>query len=96
MRLLPLALAACLFPSLAAAQCGGGFQQFVSQLKDEAVQAGYDTSTVNAFFAGTRQDERVLRADRAQGVFQKPFIEFSRATDLAGPPPARAANVADP
>ncbi|WP_417475779.1 lytic murein transglycosylase [Leisingera sp.] len=78
MRLLPLALAACLSPSLAAAQCGGGFQQFVSQLKDEAVQAGYDTSTVNAFFAGTRQDERVLRADRAQGVFQKPFIEFSR------------------
>lgn len=78
MRLLPLALAASLLPAIAAAQCGGQFQQFVSQLKDEAVQAGFDGGTVSAFFAGTRQDGRVLKADRAQGVFQKPFIEFSR------------------
>ncbi|KIC15424.1 lytic murein transglycosylase [Leisingera sp. ANG-Vp] len=78
MRLLPFVLAAGLLPAAAAAQCGGGFQNFVKLMKDEAVQAGYDTATVNAFFAGTRQDSRVLKADRGQGVFQKPFIEFSR------------------
>ena len=78
MRLLPFVLAAGLLPAAATAQCGGGFQNFVTLMKDEAVQAGYDAATVNAFFAGTRQDSRVLKADRGQGVFQKPFIEFSR------------------
>ncbi|UWQ33102.1 lytic murein transglycosylase [Leisingera sp. M527] len=78
MRLMPFVLAASLLPAAATAQCGGGFQNFVKLMKDEAVQAGYDTSTVNAFFSGTRKDARVLKADRAQGVFQKPFIEFTR------------------
>lgn len=78
MRLLPFALAVSLLPAAAAAQCGGGFQNFVKLLKDEAVQAGYGVTTVNAFFDGTRQNRRVLEADRAQGVFQKPFIDFSR------------------
>ncbi|OED48415.1 lytic murein transglycosylase [Leisingera sp. S232] len=78
MRLLPFVLVAALLPAAARAQCGGGFQNFVNQMKDEAVQAGYDTATVNAFFAGARQDDRVLKADRGQGVFQKPFIDFSR------------------
>lgn len=65
-------------PSLAAAQCGGNFQNFVRGLKDEAVSAGYAINTVNEFFNGVSQDQKVLRADRSQGVFQKPFIEFSR------------------
>jgi lytic murein transglycosylase len=39
---------------------------------------GYDKSTVNAFFANVAQDPRTLKADRAQGVFQKPFLEFSQ------------------
>lgn len=65
-------------PSLAAAQCGGNFQNFVRDLKDEAVSAGYAINTVNGFFNGVSQDQKVLRADRSQGVFQKPFIEFSR------------------
>ena len=78
MRLLPFALTAMLLPAAVSAQCGGGFQNFVKLMKDEAVQAGYDTATVNAFFSGTRQDPKVLKADRGQGVFQKPFIEFSR------------------
>ncbi|MEM9124486.1 MAG: lytic murein transglycosylase [Pseudomonadota bacterium] len=67
-----------LLASPALAQCGGGFNQFVNGLKAEAVQKGFDTSTVNAFFQGVRQDDAVLRADRAQGVFQKPFVDFSR------------------
>ncbi len=62
----------------ASAQCGGNFNRFVTQLKDEAVSTGYDINTVNAFFSGTAKDPKVLNADRAQGVFQKPFIDFSR------------------
>lgn len=78
MRILPLALAALLMPAAAFAQCGGSFSSFVKSLKQEAVTAGYDTATVNGFFKGARQDPKVLKADRAQGVFQKPFIDFSR------------------
>ncbi len=78
MRLLPGILAAALFASPAFSQCGGGFNNFVNGLKAEAVNKGFDSATVNGFFQGVHQDGAVLRADRAQGVFQKPFIEFSR------------------
>jgi lytic murein transglycosylase len=78
MRLLPLTLAALLLPGAVFAQCGGSFSGFVNSLKQEAVTAGYDTATVNGFFKGAQLDPKVLKADRAQGVFQKPFIEFSR------------------
>ncbi|WP_037311199.1 lytic murein transglycosylase [Ruegeria halocynthiae] len=78
MRFVSGLLAAALFATPAFAQCGGGFNSFVKGLKAEAGQQGFDTSTVNAFFNGVQQDNAVLRADRAQGVFQKPFIDFSR------------------
>ncbi|MEQ3670456.1 lytic murein transglycosylase [Pseudophaeobacter sp.] len=78
MRILPLALAALMVPATAFAQCGGSFSGFVKSLKQEALTAGYDRATVNGFFKSASQDPKVLRADRAQGVFQKPFIEFSR------------------
>ncbi len=65
-------------PISAHAACGGSFNSFVQGLAAEAVGRGYDRQTVQSFFAGVRQDPKVLRADRAQGVFQKPFIEFSR------------------
>ncbi|WP_050605247.1 lytic murein transglycosylase [Ruegeria sp. 6PALISEP08] len=78
MRFLSGLIAAALFASPALAQCGGGFNSFVKGLKAEAVQQGFDKSTVNAFFNGVQQDNAVLKADRAQGVYQKPFIEFSR------------------
>ena len=67
-----------LSPTVTAAQCGGAFGDFVTGLKDEAINAGYAIKTVNGFFKGVAQDPKVLKADRAQGVFQKPFIEFSR------------------
>jgi len=63
----------------ASAQCGGSFANFVDALKAEARQEGRAAATVERFFATVRQDPAVLRADRAQGVFQKPFLEFSRA-----------------
>ncbi len=79
MRLFALAaLAISLLPISATAQCGGSFSGFVKTLKQEAQQRGHSQKTVNAFFKGVAQDPKVLKADRAQGVFQKPFIEFSR------------------
>ncbi|HHB80242.1 MAG TPA: lytic murein transglycosylase, partial [Aliiroseovarius sp.] len=33
---------------------------------------------VDKFFANVRQDSRTLKADRAQGIFTTPFVEFSR------------------
>ena len=67
-----------LLPGLAFAQCGGNFSQFVQGLKSEARAKGYDAATTDRFFAGARLDNAVLKADRSQGVFQRPFLEFSR------------------
>lgn len=66
------------------AKCGGNFTGFVSDLKSDAIQRGHNAQTVDQFFAAVRQDPKVLQADRAQGVFQKPFIEFSRRLISAG------------
>ena len=60
-------------------QCGGSFSSFVNSMKQEAVRKGHDQSTVDAFFASVRQDSATIKADRAQGIFQKTFIDFSRA-----------------
>jgi len=67
-----------LLPAAALAQCGGSFDSFVEGLKAEAKRKGHDGATVDAFFAPVRFDQKVINADRAQGVFQKPFVEFSR------------------
>ena len=72
------ALALTAQSALAATPCGGNFSAFVKDLKAEAISRGHDKSTVNTFFASVRQDPRTLKADRAQGVFQMPFIDFSQ------------------
>lgn len=64
-------------PSLAQ-QCGGSFSGFVGDLKDEAVARGHDPALVDRFFSSVRQDPSVIEADRQQGVFQMPFVDFSR------------------
>ena len=61
-----------------AQSCGGSFGDFISDLKSEAVERGFAPATVDRFFASARQDPKVIRADRAQGIFQMPFIDFSR------------------
>lgn len=74
-------LAALLFSAAAAAAqtpCGGSFSGFVADLKREAVARGHDTATVERFFAPVRHDPKVIRADRRQGVFQKPFTDFAQ------------------
>jgi lytic murein transglycosylase len=77
-RLFP-ALILALAPQAVSAQCGGGFGAFVQGLSDEATRRGFDAGLAGEFFAGVRQDQKVLRADRSQGVFKKNFIEFSRS-----------------
>ncbi|MCR9126316.1 MAG: lytic murein transglycosylase [Rhodobacteraceae bacterium] len=77
-RIIAFCLAVTLTAPAAQAACGGNFQSFVRDLKAEAVARGHNESQVNAFFRSAAQDAKVLRADRAQGVFQLPFTEFAR------------------
>ena len=79
MRLTTILLSVFLgfFPFAAFSACGGSFQEFVNALKREAVAKGHDATTVDRFFASIRQSKSVLRADRSQGHFQKPFLDFS-------------------
>ncbi|RUS61047.1 lytic murein transglycosylase [Pseudorhodobacter sp. E13] len=65
-------------PALAA-PCGGTFTDFITAMKAEAVQAGISPADTDRFFAGITQDPKVLKADRSQGVFRKPFTEFARS-----------------
>lgn len=62
-----------------AQSCGGSLGGFINGLKQEAIAKGHAPSTVDAFFRSARQDPKVIRADRSQGVFLKPFLEFSQA-----------------
>jgi len=79
MRQFALSIALTLLAAgTAQAQCGGSFSSFVAGLKTEAQRKGHDQATVDAFFRSVQQDPRTLRADRAQGVFKMPFVDFSR------------------
>ena len=72
-------LLACLAATPALSQsCGGDFGPFVNGLQQEAVARGIDPDTASRFLAGVQLDPAVIRADRAQGVFQRDFIDFSR------------------
>jgi lytic murein transglycosylase len=71
--------AATLAAGPALADCGGEFGAFVAGMKAEARALGHPAATVERFFDGVRQDEKVLKADRAQGVFRKSFIDFSQS-----------------
>ncbi|SFK13322.1 lytic murein transglycosylase [Celeribacter neptunius] len=76
--LLALSLATAT-PALAEVPCGESFSSFVSKMKQAAVQQGHAPASVDRFFSSVRQDPAVIKADRAQGVFQKNFLDFSRA-----------------
>lgn len=77
MRALLLSLA--LASPAAAAPCGGDFGAFLEALAAEAVTQGLPADATARFLAGAAPDPRVLKADRAQGVFRKPFLEFSQS-----------------
>ncbi len=72
-------LLALTLPTGAAAQCGGDFGAFLRDLRAEIVASGLSPAQADAFLKDVRQDARVLKADRAQGVFRKDFNEFSAA-----------------
>ena len=82
MRAAPLALliAATALPGAARADvpCGGPFAAFRDAVVAEAVARGHDPDTAARFLGAARLDEAVLRADRAQGVFSMPFVDFAR------------------
>ena len=64
--------------------CGGSFPGFVQGLKKEAMAQGHASASVERFFASARQDKKVLKADRAQGVFQMDFTSFARRLISSG------------
>ena len=81
MRFVNLILPICLLSATVAqanTPCGGSFAGFVKDMKAEAVSHGHAKKSVDRFFANVQLDKKVLRADRAQGIFQMPFIDFSR------------------
>jgi lytic murein transglycosylase len=79
MRLITAALVSLALTTAAQAQtCGGSFSAFVDGLRQEAAQRGHSQQSISAFFGGVQQDQATLRADRAQGIFTRPFVDFSR------------------
>ncbi len=62
-----------------AAPCGGDFADFLQAMEAEAVAAGTPADKAAEFFSGGRQDQKVLKADRSQGVFRKTFLDFSQS-----------------
>ena len=75
-----LILAALVSASAAQAQvpCGGSFEAFKDAMEAQAVAQGHDPAAAARFFDAASQDPATLRADRAQGVFQMPFVDFAR------------------
>lgn len=78
MRYLLSALSfALLLQAASASACGGSFQEFVGELKSESRSLGAPADVVDRFFANVSKDDAVLRADRSQGIFTRPFLDFS-------------------
>src|SRR5471030_1698619 len=74
-------LAGAIFISAApalAAQCNhkGGFKSFIAEFKKEAASKGISNKGLAAL-EGLSVDDKVLAADRHQGVFKQSFEEFS-------------------
>lgn len=65
-------------PVTAQSGCGGSWSSFIDGLRTEAIRNGLPASTADRFFSRLRQDQGVLRSDRAQGFFQRPFLDFSQ------------------
>ena len=66
-----------IFNSAAFGNCGGNFTQFLEEIKKESLELGYTELEISAFLKGVSLNPKVLEADRAQAIFQKPFNEFA-------------------
>jgi lytic murein transglycosylase len=75
-----LALTMSISASAQAAQCGGNFNSFLSQMQREAQAAGVSQAVIAQAFAGVGPDQAVLAFDRRQkGMFHsKSFEEYAR------------------
>ena len=63
--------------SAASGNCGGEFNKFIEDIKKESREIGYTEEIVDAFFENVSLNPKVLEADRAQGIFLRPFNEFA-------------------
>ena len=63
--------------SAASGNCGGEFNKFIEDIKKESREIGYTQEIVDAFFENVSLNPKVLEADRAQGIFLRPFNEFA-------------------
>ena len=63
--------------SAASGNCGGEFNKFIEDIKKESQEIGYTEEIVDAFFENVSLNPKVLEADRAQGIFLRPFNEFA-------------------
>jgi lytic murein transglycosylase len=76
-----LSLAVAASPAAAQqAQCGGDLGAFLAGVKAEAVADGIPADVADRALAGAQIDPKVLKMDRAQGVFRQTFLEFSQRT----------------
>ena len=80
MRFLPAALLVLSLTSgpALAAPCGGSLSDFIAAITAEAEATGLPETAARSYLADARLDDRVLKADRAQGVFRMNFTDFSR------------------
>ena len=61
-----------------ALSCGGPFTTFLRDIRTEALSRGLAATAIDSWLAGARPDPAVLKADRRQGIFRKPFLEFAQ------------------
>lgn len=73
-----LALMALATPA-SGAPCGGDFSAFLKAMGTEAAALGLPDAAVRAVLEGAQLDPAVIKADHAQGIFRKTFIDFSTA-----------------
>lgn len=84
-RVLVIAAALAAAPAVSYAKtCGGSFNNWMAQLKAEAVQKGHSKAKVDKFFRSAKVDPKVLKADRSQGVFRQTFSEFAARSVSSG------------
>ncbi|WP_425053229.1 lytic murein transglycosylase [Psychromarinibacter sp. S121] len=59
-------------------ECGGSFGDFVNRMKAKAEEMSYPPEVTTPFFRSANYLQRTINADRAQGIFNSDFIDFSR------------------
>lgn len=61
-----------------AQQCGGGFERWLANFKQEAQRAGISPRTLADAAPLMQFDQQVVNRDRGQRVFSQTFLEFSK------------------